>query len=47
MSYFNKIDAENLTAEELLALLLNEMRIMNLHLSKITDEDFTEEDIEE
>ena len=47
MSYFNEIKAENLTAEDLLIQILIEMRVMNLHLSKITDENFTEEDIEE
>ena len=47
MSYFNEIKAENLTAEDLLIQLLIEMRAMNLHLAKITDENFTEEDIEE
>jgi len=40
-------NVKDLTAEDLLIQLLIEMRVMNLHLSKITDENFTEEDIEE
>ena len=58
MSYFKNVNIDNdagkdagnvkdLTAEDLLIQILIEMRVMNLHLSKITDENFTEEDIEE
>lgn len=50
MSYFNKIsngpkDAGDV--EEFQEELLKQLKIMNLYLSVLTDETFTEEDIEE